>query len=548
MNTISIERVIHKEEKRIKVIFKPDNETLQKVRKIEGLKWSKTLRSWHVADTTENVQLLKKLFADTKLDYANQTEKNKSLTAVDFSTIDSNHKQTLSDILTNDSVEIDIKDRIIQLKLKKNDTDILFIRSLKHAYWNKHTFNWSITKKRDNIKLIEKYFGNRLVKVENSNVKTFIVEKKDNPETNLLFISHFVPGRIKLIFSYRKDLIEKIKTFPLYRWDAINNWWTLPHTEKILEELKTFCLHKAIKLSYKEEINPRNKKQKLKATDVANYRKCPETFLQKLSIVRYSPNTIKTYVSLFEEFINYYHTKEIDKITEPDIIEFLRYLVTERKVSASYQNQAINAIKFYYEKVLGGSRKFYFLERPMREKKLPIVLSEEEIQLLISKTENLKHKCLIMLTYSGGLRISEVLNLKIENIDSKRMQINVKAGKGKKDRFTLLSKNMLAYLREYYLLYKPLTYLFEGATGGQYSSRSFQQFFKEALVRAKIKKNASVHTLRHSFATHLLENGTDLRYIQSLLGHDSPKTTQIYTHITTKGIDNILNPLDKLKF
>lgn len=153
-----------------------------------------------------------------------------------------------------------------------------------------------------------------------------------------------------------------------------------------------------------------------------------------------------------------------------------------------------------------------------------------------------------MLTYSGGFRISEVMNLKLEHVDSKRMQVLIKAGKGKKDRYTLLSKRMLDYLREYFVLYKPKEYLFEGQNGELYSTRSFQQLFKEALLRAGIKKQATVHTLRHSFATHLLENGTDLRYIQALLGHDSAQTTQIYVHVTTKGFDNIENPLDKLKF
>jgi site-specific recombinase XerD len=223
-------------------------------------------------------------------------------------------------------------------------------------------------------------------------------------------------------------------------------------------------------------------------------------------------------------------------------------LVKERGISISYQNQAINAIKFYYEKVAGGVRKFYQLERPLKEQKLPTVLSVEEIQAMIKATVNLKHKLLIMMCYSAGLRISELLNLRVTDLDSKRMQIKIAAAKGKKDRYSLLSEKMLPLLREYYKAYQPKEYLFEGLDGGPYSERSMQAVVKEALEKAGVGKPATVHTLRHSFATHLLENGTDLRYIQTLLGHSSSKTTEVYTHVTSRALSGIKSPLDGLEF
>jgi len=230
------------------------------------------------------------------------------------------------------------------------------------------------------------------------------------------------------------------------------------------------------------------------------------------------------------------------------IIAFLQYLVIDRKISTSYQNQSINSIKFYYERVLGGKRKVYFVERPRKEKTLPVVLNESEIINTIKQVKNIKHKAIIMLTYSSGLRLHELLNLKIEDIDSKRMQVFVRQAKGKKDRYTLLSKKVLPVLRQYFKDYKPREWLFEGAKGKQYSESSVQTIVTEAYRRAGIKKKASTHTLRHCFGTHLLENGTDLRYIQALMGHASSKTTEIYTHITSKGFDQIENPLDKLDF
>jgi site-specific recombinase XerD len=186
------------------------------------------------------------------------------------------------------------------------------------------------------------------------------------------------------------------------------------------------------------------------------------------------------------------------------------------------------------------------VDRPREEKTLPVVLSEKEVGDLFKVTENIKHKAILMLAYSGGLRLSELINVRIIDIDSNRMQIRIEQAKGKKDRYTLLSVKLLEILRKYFVAYKPKEWLFEGATGGQYSLGSIQSIMKEAIKKAGIKKKASVHSLRHSFATHLLENGTDLRYIQSLLGHASSKTTEIYTHITTKGFDQIKSPLDNL--
>jgi site-specific recombinase XerD len=262
--------------------------------------------------------------------------------------------------------------------------------------------------------------------------------------------------------------------------------------------------------------------------------------------LRYGEVTIKTYRGLFEEFINFHSKYDYKNLDEPKINEFMRYLVTERKVSSSYQNQAINAVKFYYERCLGGQRKIYTVDRPREEKKLPVVLSTDEVSALLSATTNIKHKAVLMTIYSAGLRISEALNLKISDIDSERMQIRIEQSKGKKDRYTLLSSKLLTLLRQYFKEYKPKIYLFEGSNGEQYAMRSVQQVMKQACLKVGITKKVTVHSLRHSFATHLLENGTDLRYIQSLLGHESSKTTEIYTHVTTKGFDQIKSPLDKL--
>ena len=225
------------------------------------------------------------------------------------------------------------------------------------------------------------------------------------------------------------------------------------------------------------------------------------------------------------DLLYYYPELDPKEISEKDIMQFLRYLVDERQISTSYQNQSINAIKFYYEQVLGGKRKFYFLDRPRKEKRLPVVLSEEEVVRIFAQVDNIKHKCLLMLIYSAGLRIGEALNITVADIDSACGQVSIRGAKGNKDRASLLSASLLPLLREYYRKYQPKKYLFEGMGEGKYSARSAQAVLKRAVKQAKVQKNVTLHTLRHSFATgptfrHLLENGTDLRYIQTLLGHN----------------------------
>ncbi|PKV51563.1 site-specific recombinase XerD [Aquimarina sp. MAR_2010_214] len=275
----------------------------------------------------------------------------------------------------------------------------------------------------------------------------------------------------------------------------------------------------------------------------ASYRYVPEAYLLKLELKRYALNTCKIYISLFEKFINQYPDKDIVELSEQEIRAYLQLLIRQKK-SNSYINQTINSIKFYYEVVMGMPNRFYSIERPRKEQKLPQVLSKEEILAMIANTNNIKHRCIVSLLYSAGLRRSELLELKIQDIDSKRMLIHIKNAKNNKDRYSLLSKTVLKELRVYYKEWKPKKYLFEGLKGTKYSGSSVKEIVVKAAEKSKINRRVTPHMLRHSFATHLLENGTDLRYIQTLLGHGSTKTTEIYTQVAINNFKSIKNPLD----
>ncbi len=453
-----------------------------------------------------------------------------------------------SNPISRNSITLEVAARRLILRMPKNDTDVQFVLTFHYTVWNPGIRAWIIPNYKSNLDIILNYFGSRLTSVIQQPTYDFTDPKsgKRTLQKETLLVIKTRNNRLRVIFAFNELLTLTLKTIPYTRWDSKNKWWSTPFSEGIKLQLKAAAHSQNLDFQYEEEATDETKATRITPYDIPNYRTCPDNFIEKLQEMRYSPHTIQTYTSLFEEFINFYNRFDISRIDEHQIIAFLRHLVTERKVSISYQNQSINAIKFYYERVLGSQRKIYLVDRPRTEKTLPIVLSPEETQHILVAPTNIKHRAILTTIYSAGLRVSEAIALKKTDIDSQRMQIRVSQAKGKKDRYTLLSPKTLDLLRRYVTQYKPQEYLFEGPTNQPYSDRSIQSILKEAVKKAGIQKRITVHTLRHSFATHLLEAGTDLRYIQFLLGHESSRTTEIYTHITTKGFDQIKSPLDNL--
>jgi len=349
-------------------------------------------------------------------------------------------------------------------------------------------------------------------------------------------------ARIGLFFRYDPSLIGQVKRIPGARWDPKQKCWHLAAVAGMIENL-VIRFHDLAVLVSPETSSTGEIYQGSSRSGRADV---PKEYLKVMQLKQYSRKTIKTYTVMFRMFMRYFSDHALNQITGEEIRDYLIYLSEEKMVSQSYQNQAINAIKFYYEKVLGQPRQSYYLQRPRREVHWPSVLSEEEVMRILKQVNNLKQRTALSVIYSAGLRISELINLRLEDIDTARAQIRIRQGKGKKDRVSVLSPNILKLLRKYYQAYRPKVWLFAGQYGGQYSAGSIQTVFRRAREMAGIRKPATVHTLRHSFATHLLERGTDLRYIQELLGHQSSRTTEIYTHVTQKGFRNIISPFDNL--
>lgn len=344
---------------------------------------------------------------------------------------------------------------------------------------------------------------------------------------------------IGLFFPYDNIIIQKVKQIKSARWSYTLRAWIIDKTKSTLVDFQK---------NFEEvEIKKLPNESKLRFFDLSiELTEAVSRFEYYLYSKRYSENTIKVYKDALLIFFRYYHEKKLNDFKAEDLIEFNNAFILKNKFSASYQNQVVNAVKLFFTHIAKKQVEIELIHRPRREKKLPNVLSKEEVKAILDAPVNLKHRAMLSLIYSCGLRRSELLNLRLRDIDSNRKLVLIKQGKGMKDRIVPLSEKILELLRDYYKAYRPKEMLFEGQTNIKYSAKSLQSVLKQSVVKAKINKPITLHWLRHSYATHLLENGTDLRYIQELLGHSSSRTTEIYTHVSTKNIQNITSPYDFL--
>lgn len=346
--------------------------------------------------------------------------------------------------------------------------------------------------------------------------------------------------QVFVTFDYTEDRVTKIRAVPGRKWDADRRHWVLPFNENTL---------RIIEHVFKEDliIEP---SLKLKIKNMIHYYKSRELLLikldEELTLRGYAEPTRKNYAGHARRFLCY-QSKDYEKLTNEDYRKYLIYLLEVKKTSHSFVNQAVSSLKFLSSYVLKSREVDIYLPNPKKQKILPDILSSAETCKILTSVDNLKHRSILYLTYSAGLRVSEVTSLKPSDIDTDRMLIHIRQAKGRKDRYTLLSGKALDVLREYLAKNEINHWLFPGQYKGSHiSERTVQSVFKTACLKAGIKKDVSVHTLRHSFATHLLEAGTDLRYIQELLGHSNSKTTEIYTHVSKRNLANIRSPLDSL--
>ena len=358
-----------------------------------------------------------------------------------------------------------------------------------------------------------------------------VLQDKYHRDLSIIFIK----------FSYNQKLVDAVKSLDCSRWSNTNKAWYVLNSKKNLQNIYTVFKDIAIvnseKLSHKtKHLNKLSEDQK----------KILNEFYIYLKGKRYSQSTIKTYTFFIADFICLNSEKEVTELKSRDVEIYIEQVFIERKYSISTQRQFIGAAKLFFKFYSKSDVDGLELNRPKKDKKLPNVLSQEEVIRLIQVTKNIKHRAIIALLYSSGLRIGELINLQLRNIDVNRKQLIIKNAKGRKDRFVMLAESFIPLLRNYIITYQPKFYFVENTQAKQYSQSSVRKFLAKNCKLASIHKSVTPHTLRHSYATHLLENGVGLRHIQELLGHVKPETTMIYTHVAKKDLLEIQSPLDKI--
>ena len=562
---LTISKILKEGKPRIKIVFEYDRDIKDRIKKIPSARFSKSLKAWHIEYSKKAFNQLKSLGIEIK--YINDSgtigfiRPTNDITGIDLKKSDSvlskNDDSKNADIdIDKRKLNIEIHNKNFYIKTGYNPGIIEVLKSMNGAWWNGKYKVWIAKADVENLDSIQNNFS-YWQKEEYEKIYE-IVALIDNP---LKLELYRTPDNIKKVWvkirGYRAD-IDFLKHLPERFYDKRFKRWNIPNDTKVIKRVIEHYKQKGAKIINRlpeKNASKYNKKEysygQKQDILIEKYPEKHKELVKQLSDVmigqRYSWSTITSYTSSLVGLAKHIRKKELERA---EVLEINKYLaeVASTKISGSKLNIIISAIKFYYTKVIfRPDFEIEKIKRPRKGRNLPNILSKGEIEMILGALTNLKHITLLYTIYSSGLRLNEILNLRVQDISFDRNQIFVKKGKGNKDRVVMLSEVLKLLLIKYTDKYKPVYWLFEGRDQKtQYSASSVQKVVKLAAYKAGITKPVTPHKIRHCFATHLLDEGTDLRYIQELLGHKDIKTTLIYTHVTTKNIKKIKSPLDNL--
>jgi len=370
------------------------------------------------------------------------------------------------------------------------------------------------------------------------------IQSGQQPPVSVRIVTQQRKTWVWLALPYLPKLLPNVRSLPGVQWNASQRVWQFPYSFEIYKAMKESLLDK-VTLDC-QEADAQIAELEARAQSEAAHQKEFRELNAWMRSQRYSPQTIKTYMDSLRVLARWFNPVRLQQVQAEDLIRFNNEYILAKGYSATYQNQMVNALKLYLKRFGHPQMNLDQIHRPRRAFRLPHILSKHEVKRILESLTNRKHRAMLSLIYASGLRRSEVLNLRPSDIQSDRGLLFVGSAKGAKDRVVPLSPKLLIQLREYFRDYRPKVFLFEGQGGGKYSPKSLQLVFRHALEKAGIHKPATLHWLRHSYATHLLESGTDIRYIQELLGHSSSRTTELYTHVSNRQLQQIRSPFDDL--
>ncbi len=566
---IQLKKIFHREEHQIGIYFGFDDALKNKAKSI-GARWSKTNKCWYVLYNKENYNEIKRIFGEVEIvkDDNNERRSEPALNgqenvhiAEEISEIrpvlQAEHKGEIPEIAS----KIVYRGRLGRywiLKVPYSEILTPKLMDIKGVFWNKSQKAFFVLR-HVNVKLkVEALLGiGEIFPPEYFNLEIIISNKFTTIE-----LTAYAPDKKWMVMNCPpvSYLLEQVKRWEGSRFSNIKKAYLLTATPAMLENVQKLAEELNIPVinnlpdKYLSKYKAINKKasslQNLRQNMLQQVPVSAQTYtlamLDYLMAQNYSANTIRSYTKEFNLFLRINRYRNPDLITESQVVKYLAWL-TEKGLSASSLNMQVNALKYYFRTVLKRDTFELRVPRARKEHHLPSVLTMEECIRIFSFVDNPKHKLMLLLGYGAGLRRSEIVSLKWADILFEEHKIHVKQSKGNKDRIVMLPYSIVAFLKNYRGIYRSDEWVFAGQYKGEaISAGTVQVVMRQAVSKAGLEKKATVHTLRHSFATHLLESGTDIRYIQALLGHASVNTTMIYTHISPKAARNIVSPLDRL--
>ena len=564
---IYIDKFYHRNDWRIKLSFTFNEVYIEGIKTLETARYSKTYKSWYIDYDKKAFHEFKLLGLPFKINAIANSGTNSSVyEKIEDTGIEKNHSPFIdSDIHSNDSdnnvrstserpQKIRFSNGNFYITINYTAADSAFLKSLKGSYWNSKYANWCVKATLENLEALQERFS-YYREADYLKTKQLVLATSD-PEVIELYLTPEHPDCVAIkVRGWRVDF-SILKSITDRSYDKPFKRWLIPYKAAIIQRIIEYYNGKGATI-----INRIPDTNKSYGKDHKNYHEKQTYLLTKFDLVlqplikeysdvlisqRYSWSTIKSYCGSFAKFLFYLSGRPPSDVDHHVVNKYIRFL-SGRKVSDSLIHNTINAIKFYYQKVLFlPDFEIDRIKRPRTRHTLPTILSIGEVDRMFRSVTNLKHLTLLYSIYSSGLRLNEVLNLRVQDILWDRNQICIKCAKGKKDRMVMLSGILKEVLKTYFDQYQPIHWLFEGQDRKtNYSRRSVANIVKKAAMKAGISRRVTPHTLRHCFATHLLDRGTDVRYIQELLGHKDIKTTLIYTHVTTRSMESIKSPLDQ---
>lgn len=574
---LPIEKLYYKAQTvRIKICDYPSAEVLQLLRQCGELRYSQTYRCWHLPYDKEVFAKLKTNFTPIPINNGeplrtDNTPSHHTATIADASdqkeaSIVAHHQEPPNKAVNNPKVDTQTKptgttsnnsglritvhnsNRGWLIETPYNQYIVTSIRAINGAGWKKDEKRWFVPARKGNYQALAKATG---IEVPLLNFS----ENLQNTKTVQLRLHPQKPDFLLIDVPFKAAAFEIVKTTKSRYYDTSRKRWAVMNKASIREEMCKRFETAGFEVEIDTEVVEKtiSERKTIKRNLPTNWLKdVPDElkptfndYIDRLMLKQYSWHTIVNYVGALHEYCRGFAYKNPNAIRQYEAEKWLSRKVHEGMSEAS-QRTLVCALRFYYLQILKLESWTVHLPFPKKPNKLPNVLSQQEVRNILEAVGNLKHKTMLLLAYASGLRVSEIASLRIKDIDSQRMVINIKAAKGKKDRCVMLSELLLSEMRLYFKAYQPKEWLFEGQFDGHYSTRSIQQIFNAAKTKAHIKKEVTLHSLRHSFATHLHEAGTDIRIIQELLGHNDCKTTERYTHVSNRTIQRVQSPLDSL--